>query len=358
MLSRQPIFEAVRIKKAFAEMLVLDDVTFRVHSGETLTIMGPSGSGKTTLLRILAGLEKPDCGEVILNSEAITGLPPEKRELGFVFQHYALFPHMAVYDNLAYPLRLRRVPKQSVSERVTSALNTIDMIQLRDRKPAKLSGGERQRVALMRSLIYHPSVLLLDEPFAALDYQLVQQLQAELWKLRDMFKTAMILVTHDCPFAMAFSDQILVLRDGHIQQIGPPREVFDRPANKFVAEFLGPINCIPGELVQLFDGRFGRVRVGQGLELEAGFRTQPRQREVTVAVRPSRVKISPDGANGALSGVVKDLRYLGARAEAEVWLDTETKIWVELKPDEMHTVAQGDIVSVRWDRSDALILTD
>jgi len=359
MSPRQPILQSIQISKKFGAKLALATVSFTLFPGETLTVMGPSGSGKTTLLRILAGLEKPTQGNVMLGDKDVTDLSPERRNIGFVFQQYALFPHMSVYDNLAFPLRLRRLPRHSVSKRVMQALETIGMQQFQLRKPTSLSGGERQRVAIMRAVISNPPILLLDEPFAALDRHLVEQLQAELWRIREAFQIAMVLVTHDPPFAMSISDQILVLKDGHVQQIGTPREVFEQPTGKFVANFLGEINFIVGKLVEINDDGLGIVKLSSGVDLEALLPPQLRRhqgKDVIIAIRPNRVRLSPLNATSALGGVVRALYYRGAHVMAEVVVNDDTTICAELNASEATNLAEGRKVMLWWDKNDASVL--
>jgi ABC-type Fe3+/spermidine/putrescine transport system ATPase subunit len=358
-LPRQPILQARRISKRFFAKLALDTVSFSLFPGETLAIMGLSGSGKTTLLRILAGLEKPSQGSVMLGGKDITDLPSERRNIGFVFQHYALFPHMSVYDNLAFPLRLRHQPRQFISERVAQALETIGMQQFQRRKPTSLSGGERQRVAIMRAVISEPPILLLDEPFTALDRHLIEQLQMELWRIKKTFQMAIVLVAHDPPFAMSISDQVLIMKDGQVRQIGTPREVFEQPSERFVANFLGKINFIVGKLVKINDDGLGTVKLSSGAELEVLLTPQLRRhqgKDVTIAIRPNRVRLSSHAAELAIGGVVRALHYRGAQVVAGVMVDDNTTIYAELNTDESTSLAEGRKVVLWWDKNDACIL--
>jgi ABC-type Fe3+/spermidine/putrescine transport system ATPase subunit len=293
-----------------------------------------------------------------MNGRDVTDYPPEKRDIGFVFQQYGLFPHMSVYDNLAFPLRLRGLGDNLVSRRVKEALEKVGMSQLKWSRPGQLSGGEKQRVAIMRSVIYQPSVLLLDEPFSALDQHLVERLQTELWTLRDELHAAMILVTHDCPFAMSVSDRILVLKDGRIEQMGTPRQVFELPRNKFVAAFMGSVNLIAGRLVDRSDNGYGTVELGRGEILAATLVTQPRARDVVIAVRPDRVRIDDGSAVCSLVGVVKSLQYRGSDIMAEISLDRGTSIWASLSAYQGETLNEGETIACGWHRKDAVILSD
>ncbi len=234
------------IDKSFGPVQALKSVSLHVNEGEFFTLLGPSGCGKTTLLRIIAGLELPDSGRVILGGEDITHLPATKRQVNTVFQNYALFPHLSVYENVAFGLRARRFPKEEVNTKVRKALELLGLQDLADRHPHQLSGGQQQRVALARALVNEPRVLLLDEPMSALDAKLRAQLQVELRRLQRRLKQTFILVTHDQSEAMVVSDRIAVMNDGMIVQFGTPREVYESPRTRFVAEFLGAANLLKG----------------------------------------------------------------------------------------------------------------
>lgn len=336
----QPILQAVNIKKTFDKKTVLQDISFDLYAGQTLTLMGPSGSGKTTLLRILAGLEKPTHGKVFVKGQQVTELAPEKRGLGFVFQHYALFPHMTVYENLAFPLRLKHLPNEEINKRVAQALDIVGMTDFQNRKPAKLSGGEAQRIAIMRAVIYRPSILLLDEPFAALDRHLLEQLQTELWKIRDLLQIAMILITHDSSFGMSISDQLMILNNGRVEQMGTPQHLYKQPVNKFVAQFLDSINLISSQLIGDNDP------------------TTNDTKSATIGIRPNQVKISHNHSSMMLKGTLLSLKYRGSKMMAEVFINPDTQIWGEITDYEAQTFNKGDIVSISWDKKDALFLSE
>jgi sulfate transport system ATP-binding protein len=241
------------VGKRFGDFVALDDVSLEVESGSLTALLGPSGSGKSTLLRIVAGLERPDSGSVSLDGEDVTGRPPQSRGVGFVFQHYAAFKHMTVRKNVAFGLEIRRRPKEETAERVADLLRLVQLHGLADRYPAQLSGGQRQRMALARALAVEPSVLLLDEPFGALDARVRKELRRWLRRLHDEQHVTTVIVTHDQEEAMDVADRIALMHEGRIQQIGEPRELYDEPANDFVMTFFGPVVHTAGGPVRPHD---------------------------------------------------------------------------------------------------------
>jgi len=230
------------VSKRFGEFQALQDVSLDITDGELTALLGPSGSGKSTLLRIVAGLEVPDAGEIWLNARNVTTIPPQQRGVGFVFQHYAPFKHMTVFDNVAFGLTIRKRPKDEIQRKVRDLLKLVQIDQFADRYPAQLSGGQRQRMALARALAVEPEVLLLDEPFGALDARVRKELRAWLRRLHDETHVTTVFVTHDQEEAMDVADRIVVMDRGRIEQVGPPRELYERPANEFVMSFIGPVN--------------------------------------------------------------------------------------------------------------------
>ncbi len=241
------------ISKRFGEFTALDDVSLEVPEGSLTALLGPSGSGKSTLLRVIAGLEEPDDGRVEIEGAEATGAPPQKRGVGFVFQHYAAFKHMTVRDNVGFGLRVRRRPRREVSARVDELLALVGLEGLAGRYPAQLSGGQRQRMALARALAVRPRVLLLDEPFGALDANVRADLRTWLRRLHDEVSVTTVLVTHDQEEAMEVADRIALLREGRLEQVGVPRDLYERPANDFVMSFLGPVSRVDGALVRPHD---------------------------------------------------------------------------------------------------------
>jgi sulfate transport system ATP-binding protein len=241
------------ISKRFHDFVALDDVSLEVESGSLTALLGPSGSGKSTLLRIIAGLESPDAGEILLSGEDATGLAPQKRNVGFVFQHYAAFKHMTVRDNIAFGLKVRRRPKTEIRERVDELLHLVQLQGFGHRYPAQLSGGQRQRMGLARALAPEPQVLLLDEPFGALDARVRAELREWLIRLHDVVHVTTVFVTHDQEEAMEVADQIAVLNQGRLEQVGVPRELYDEPASEFVMRFVGDANLVGAVLVRPHD---------------------------------------------------------------------------------------------------------
>lgn len=244
--------------KRYGDFVALDDVDFDVPAGSLTALLGPSGSGKSTLLRAIAGLDQPDSGTITINGRDVTRVPPQRRDIGFVFQHYAAFKHLTVRDNVAFGLKIRRRPKAEISEKVDYLLEVVGLRGFHTRYPSQLSGGQRQRMALARALAVDPQVLLLDEPFGALDAKVREDLRAWLRRLHDEVHVTTVLVTHDQAEALDVADRIAVLRDGRIEQVGSPSAVYDTPANAFVMSFLGAVSSLNGTLVRPHDIRVGR----------------------------------------------------------------------------------------------------
>ena len=247
------MIEARRIVKRFGDFTALDDVSVEVELGSLTALLGPSGSGKSTLLRVIAGLEHPDAGEIRLDGRDVTNVSPQQRGVGFVFQHYAAFKHMTVWENVAFGLRIRRRPRAEIKQRVAELLELVQLARLGDRYPAQLSGGQRQRMGLARALAVDPRVLLLDEPFGALDARVRKELRLWLRRLHEETHTTTVIVTHDQEEAMDVADQVVVMNGGCIEQIAPPRELYDQPANEFVMSFVGPVNRLGDAFIRPYD---------------------------------------------------------------------------------------------------------
>jgi spermidine/putrescine transport system ATP-binding protein len=328
------------VNKSYGMIHAVKDVTLNVPAGEFITLLGPSGCGKTTLLRIIAGLEMLDSGKVQLGGEDITELPATKRHVNTVFQSYALFPHLSIFENVAFGLRSRKFSQEVIKKRVTQRLEMLGLQEMPDRRPHQLSGGQKQRVSLARALVNEPDVLLLDEPMSALDAKLRAQVQIELRHLQQKLGQTFILVTHDQDEALVVSDRIAVMREGQIIQSGTPEEVYDSPKTKFVAEFLGAANLIKGRAVS------------GGVETNIGFlhlEEIPPWSQGIVAIRPEWVRIldKPPEQNG-IRAEITDIIYRGT--DFDLWLDpgplrvrTHTykhfkrgdKVWIELAPEEL-----------------------
>jgi putative spermidine/putrescine transport system ATP-binding protein len=314
------------LRKSYGEVVALDGIDLEVRAGEFFTLLGPSGSGKTTSLRLISGFERPDAGTVELAGEDVTNLPPHERNVNTVFQDYALFPHMSVGENVAYGLRVKKVPKPEREQRVAEALAMVRLDGYEGRRPSQLSGGQRQRVALARALINRPRVLLLDEPLGALDLKLRQQLQVELKRIQSQVGITFIYVTHDQDEALTMSDRIAVMDRGRVIQVGAPNEVYDEPESGFVAGFVGVSNLL--ELpVERIDGGSATLTLGPRDRVAARARDslQPGQTAI-VTIRPERISIADGGAPSGdelchASGVVRESLYAGPMTRFVVSLD-------------------------------------
>ena len=305
------------VSKRFGGVAALDNLTLDIKDGEVFCLLGPSGCGKSTLLRLLAGLEMPDAGRMLLDGRDLVGVPPHRRPLNMMFQSYALFPHLSIAGNVAYGLKRAGLPRAQVAARTDEMLRLVQLEGLGARFPAQLSGGQRQRAALARALARRPRVLLLDEPLAALDRQLRESTQAELKELQARLGTTFVVVTHDQSEAMAIADRIGVMERGRIVQTGSPREVYDRPATRFVAGFLGHANLIEGRVVGR-DGLGWRISTAlSGTPLAVAPETSPLpdDKVVTLAVRPERMMLGREGVlvgPNAFPGEILDVTFLGA----------------------------------------------
>jgi spermidine/putrescine ABC transporter ATP-binding subunit len=301
------------ISKFYGSVAAADHIDLNVEDGEFFALLGPSGSGKTTLLRLIAGFIQPDTGSIHIGEADMIGVPPEKRDIGVVFQNYALFPHLTARENIAFGLSVRRVPKEEMNTRVNEALDLVELEGLGERYPREMSGGQQQRVALARALITKPRVLLLDEPLGALDKKLRTQMQVELRQLQQSLKITTIFVTHDQEEALTLSDRIAVMDKGAICQIGQPEQVYERPSTLFVSNFLGQSNAFPGRLAAL-EGQTGKVETESGLHLITTWTRNKQVGEaVILVVRPEKVKLAaqpPQGANHLQVSIVHRV-YLG-----------------------------------------------
>ncbi len=347
--------EFLEVSKRFGSVAAVDAISFRVNQGEFLALLGPSGCGKTTTLRLIAGLLQPDDGQILIQGRPMAGVPPNKRDVGIVFQNYALFPHMTVAGNVAFGLEMRHVPRREINQRVGDALDLVRLGRLGGRYPHQLSGGQQQRVALARALVISPAVLLLDEPLAALDKSLRMDMQVELKLLQRQVGITTIFVTHDQEEALTLSDRIAVMNTGQIEQLGTPEEIYERPARRFVLEFIGRANVFEGE-VRAENG--ARVFHSEPLAfaLADGDATPG---PAILAVRPERVRLSasrPDGANSAISAEVSNIIYLGSQAHYYVRTPSGREILAFQNAPRGAAIRVGDPVWVTWDPADARLL--
>ena len=311
-------------------VVALDEVSLVIEDNEFFTLLGPSGCGKTTLLRLIAGFEQPTHGEIVLFGEHLEGLPPYKRPVNTVFQHYALFPHMTVAENISFGLEMLDKPASEISAVVKEVLGLVQMDHLADRKTDQLSGGQQQRVALARALAPKPKVLLLDEPLSALDFKLRKEMQVELKRLQNETGITFIFVTHDQEEALTMSDRVAVMRDGLILQVGTPSEIYDRPARRFVADFIGDINILKGSIVSR-NGSRAKVKLEAGHEGEAGLPTNAESlgQEVSIAIRPEQLSFVTEAAAAHLSGAIEHISYFGSGFDYQILMPTGEKVMLQ-----------------------------
>ncbi|HJR45049.1 MAG TPA: ABC transporter ATP-binding protein [Actinomycetota bacterium] len=349
------------ISKSFGDVRAVDSVSIAVRRGEFYSLLGPSGCGKTTTLRLIAGFELPDAGTIELAGEDITHLPPNKRRVNTVFQHYALFPHLTVQDNVSYGLRQERVARRDLEERLEAALSTVRLQELRHRHPRELSGGQQQRVALARALIKEPTVLLLDEPLAALDLKLRRAMQQELKKLQERVGITFVYVTHDQQEALTLSDRIAVMNGGRLLQEGTPEEIYERPATRFVADFIGQTNFLEAEVEVAGSPIVVReIATGALLRCASGVAVRVGQK-VSVAIRPERIQpATGDSLPNVVEGRLVATTYLGDVVQYRVMVGA-TELTVQ-RQNEAEDAARGwrtgELVRLGWDESSALVLID
>jgi len=329
--------EVSGMTKHYSPQVTIGPISFEVRAGEFFSLLGPSGCGKTTTLRCIAGFEAVNAGSIRLRGERLDDKPPHRRDVGLVFQNYALFPHLTVFDNVAFGLRLRRVAKPEIAERVGRILRLVDLSPLGQRFPGQLSGGQQQRVAIARSLVLEPQILMFDEPLSNLDFKLRIQMRDELKSLQRRLGKTAIYVTHDQNEALALSDRIAVLSHGRIEQIGTPDEIYERPATSFVAEFIGSSNLLPARIVERGDGE-AVVETGGGLRLRcaADGDAAGDDAEVAVLIRPERIQIRmPGGAAAAghncFPARIAAVTYLGEDLHLDLTLATGQALRAALK---------------------------
>jgi spermidine/putrescine transport system ATP-binding protein len=346
------------VSKSFGTHPVVRDVSLRIGKREFFALLGPSGCGKTTTLRLIAGFDSPTSGEIFINGHLANGSPPYARDVNLVFQSYALFPHMTVFQNIAFGLEMKKLSRADIQNRVEEALTLVRLTGLESRFPKQLSGGQQQRVALARALVTHPSVLLLDEPLGALDLKLRKEMQLELKKLQRKLGLAFIYVTHDQEEALTMSDRIAIMHRGQVIQVGRPEEIYEQPATRFVADFVGETNFIEAEIVSS-DPPLVTVSV-QGITMRAlGIPPYESGREVVITIRPEKIWLTKESSTpleNQFTGVIEELVYFG----------TDTHYLVRISDDLILTVRQqnlnhlafrrGDRVHVGWPAQGAQVL--
>jgi spermidine/putrescine transport system ATP-binding protein len=348
------IVSLINVEKSFGKNKVVKSMNIEVKEGEFLTLLGPSGCGKTTTLRMIAGFEDATSGIIKVQGVRVEDKEPFERDVNTVFQNYALFPHMTVFDNIAYGLKIKKRPKDEIKKRVNEMLDLVQLKGYENRKPDALSGGQKQRVAIARALINNPKVLLLDEPLGALDLKLRKQMQVELKRLQKKLGITFVYVTHDQEEALTMSDRIAVMNEGVIEQLGTPREIYDRPLTKFVAGFIGESNIFDGKVISVNDGIIyvetsaGTMKV-KGNGFEAG-------EDIHVSIRPEHIKVSADSVEGFnLRGKIKDNIYMGTFVKTSVDLKDETEIkYSRIEKEEEFT--EGNFVNIYWNPERAVAI--
>lgn len=363
-MARAAAVELQHVTKRFGDFVAVDRVSLAIEEGEFFSLLGPSGCGKTTNLRMIAGFELPSEGDIFLGGESVGQLPPFKRNVNTVFQNYALFPHLSAEENVAFGLQMKKVPVPEIRQRVREALELVRLPNVGNRRPHQLSGGQRQRVALARALVNRPKVLLLDEPLGALDLKLRKAMQLELKALQRQLDITFIFVTHDQEEALVMSDRIGVMSEGRLLQVGAPKEIYDQPANRFVADFIGETNFLPCQVLGYQDG-LATIRLAEQLVLKAATLEAPTAgQEATLAIRPEKIHLhSLDEANlqaeTVFPGRIHDTTFIG----------TDTRFLVELAPGvrldvRYQNLNPGDVafqtgqaVAVSWQPSSARLLT-
>lgn len=341
-----PVVSIQKVTKRFPGTVAVDAVSLDIGPGEFVTLLGPSGCGKTTLLRLIGGFEAPDEGKILLQGVDVTALPAHRRDVRTVFQHYALFPHLSVERNVAFGLERMRLEREDVRRRVDEALELVRLEGLGSRMPSELSGGQQQRVAIARAIVLEPRVLLLDEPLGALDRKLRERMQVELKELQRRLGISFVFVTHDQDEALAMSDRIAVMNAGRIEQLAPPREIYERPATGFVAGFVGVTNVVAGRVAEAAGGRATIEAADGRFEVEAPL---ARGAAVRIGVRPEKIRfVAPEAA--AIAGVVEVARYLGDSTHWYVRLDDGSG-WTVLRQNDGSAppVEPGARVGLAWD---------
>jgi spermidine/putrescine transport system ATP-binding protein len=351
----------VDVSKRFGGVSAVEDVSLEIGEGEFFSLLGPSGCGKTTTLRMIAGFERPDAGRIFLQGHDVTDVPANRRPVNMVFQQYALFPHMSVYDNVAFGLKVKRVPRAEHGQRVQEMLRVVSLEGLDRRRARQLSGGQQQRVALARALVNRPAALLLDEPLGALDVKLRKQMQLELKRIQNDLGTTFVYVTHDQEEALAMSDRIAVMNGGHVEQIGTPREIYERPLTSFVADFIGSLNALELRIDELV-GVNAVMRLGEAERLVVPVGPGHRAGEsVRVAVRPERVQIEPVGSpllNGGsrLEGTIAEIVFLGMYTQFHVDTQAGRLVSHRLADESLRGLDGGSRVALSWDVEQASLL--
>ncbi len=361
----KPIVELRSLTKSYGDNTIIKDFNLTINNGEFVTILGPSGCGKTTVLRLIAGFEEVNGGQIILDGEDVTNIPAEHRHVNTVFQSYALFPHMTIFDNVAFGLRMQKVPEVEIKPRVLDALRMVQLEDMAERKPSQLSGGQQQRIAIARAVVNKPKVLLLDESLSALDYKLRKQMQNELKSLQRQLGITFIFVTHDQEEALTMSDRIIVLKTGNIEQDGSPREIYEEPSNLFVAKFIGEINIFDAVVLHRVDEQRVKANV-EGRICDIYVEQQVHEgQKLKVLLRPEDVlleELDDNEQSSAIIGYIRERNYKGMTLESTVELEHNGKMVLvseffnEDDPNIDHSLDQK--VAVTWIEKWEVVLND
>ncbi|WP_446897945.1 ABC transporter ATP-binding protein [Clostridium sp. LBM24168] len=343
------------VEKYYKSFKAVDKVSFKVNKGEFLTILGPSGSGKTSLLKLIAGFEKINSGQILLNNDNIEKKKPYERNIGMLFQNYALFPHMTVFDNIAYPLRIRKVNKDDIKERVIDMLKMIDLEEVSKRYPKQLSGGQQQRVALARAIIFNPPLLLLDEPLGALDKHLRQKMQLEIKHIQQKIGITTISVTHDQEEALTMSDKVCIMNKGKLEQIDTPENIYQKPKSRFAAEFIGEINLIRGKILET-EGKIATIEIFNKQIVKAEM-DEPDQylqgKAVSIALRPENIVITKIKSkyDNNIEAVVKEVIFLGDALKVKVInkKQEEMIVKVDVGSPSKHLLIVDEQIILNWE---------
>lgn len=354
----KPIVSLMNVEKIYGENHVVKNMNMNIHEGEFLTLLGPSGCGKTTTLRMISGFEVPSSGTIKVQGERVEKKEPYQRDVNTVFQNYALFPNMNVYDNVAYGLKVKKVPKQEIKERVTEALKMVQLEGFEKRKTTQMSGGQKQRVAIARAIINRPKVLLLDEPLGALDLKLRKQMQIELKRLQKKLGITFVYVTHDQEEALTMSDRIAVINEGRIEQLDKPREIYDHPKTKFVANFIGETNLLDAIVLEI-NGDTAVIGTEVG---KATVQINPKKIEVNdgvaVSIRPEYMQFSKKPVEGFnIKGIVKETIFVGNLIKMMISLNDGTEIKVN-RFDETDLAEAGEMVYLHWDLQKGVVIKE
>lgn len=353
--------ELKNVSKRFGNVLAVDDISFQVEQGKFLTLLGPSGCGKTTTMRVIAGLETPTQGQVLIRGRDVTLFPPYKRDISLMFQSYALFPHKDIFNNVAFGLKYRKVPTEERKKKVKDVLELVNLPGIESRYPKQLSGGQQQRVALARALVVNPAVLLLDEPLSNLDLKLRERMRVELKQIQEQVGITFIFVTHDQEEALTLSDTIAVMEAGRIVQMGVPREIYEHPKTEFVARFIGQSNILDGKVRSCKEGEI-EIETEKGLRLRGTVAGHvPVGQELAVQLRAERVHVYPKGEDGThheltYSGVIDRTIYAGSLVQYYVRLENGEMI-LSIRPTTIETpLKQQTPVVVGFNRNDLVVL--